>query len=120
VAAILAIAVAPLAAHDFWIEPTTFRPEPGDIVGIGLRAGQKFVGDPVPHSSDLIDTFMVREGTREEPIGGSDGSEPAGLVLADARQTAVIAYQSKPAFIELPADRFEDYLRLEGLDAIVV
>jgi hypothetical protein len=119
IAALATMAVAPLAAHDFWIEPTTFRPEPGAIVGIGLRAGQGFVGDPVRRSSDLIEEFIVREGERQEEVGGSEGSDPAGIIIAGARQTAIIAYRSKPAYIELPADRFEDYLRLEGLDAIV-
>ena len=34
----------PLFAHDFWIEPTNFLPEPGQIVGLRLRVGQGLVG----------------------------------------------------------------------------
>ncbi len=119
IATIVVIAVAPTAAHDFWIEPSSFHPEPGSIVAIGLRAGQGFVGDPVRRSSELIEQFVVRVGDREEQVGGSDGSDPAGILMADGRETAVVAYRGKPAYIELPADRFEDYLRLEGLEAIV-
>jgi hypothetical protein len=118
-AAIVVAAAAPLNAHDFWIEPSSFHPEPGAIVNIGLRAGQGFVGDPVRRSSDLIEQFVVREGSREEEIAGSDGGDPAGLLIADGRETAIVAYRSKPAYIELPAGRFEDYLRQEGLEAIV-
>ena len=116
---LLTAAVAPLAAHDFWIEPSTFRPEPGSVVSIGLRVGQQFTGDAVRRSSEYIEQFVLREGDRETPIGGADGGDPAGFVLTDGRETALVAYRSKPAFIELPAGRFEDYLRLEGLDAIV-
>jgi uncharacterized GH25 family protein len=119
IAALVAMTGAPLAAHDFWIEPSTFRPEAGAIVGIGLRVGQGFVGDPVWRSSALIAEFIVREGDREAEIGGSDGSDPAGVLIADGRETAIVAYRSEPAFIELPAERFEDYLRLEGLGGIV-
>lgn len=118
-AALLAMAIAPLAAHDFWIEPSTFHPEAGAVVGIGLRVGQNFTGDPVRRSSDLIEQFVVRQGDREEPVTGAEGGDPAGFVMADARETALIAYRSKPAFIELPADRFEDYLRREGLDDVI-
>jgi uncharacterized GH25 family protein len=118
-AAMLAIAVAPLAAHDFWIEPTSFHPEGGSVVGIGLRVGQNFIGDPVRRSSGLIEEFVVKEGARATPVAGAEGSDPAGFVIHDGRETALVAYHSLPAFIEMPAARFEDYLRLEGLDAIV-
>jgi Domain of unknown function (DUF4198) len=117
--AMLAIAGAPLAAHDFWIEPTSFHPEGGSVVGIGLRVGQNFVGDPVRRSSGLVEEFVVKEGERATPIAGAEGSDPAGFFIADGRETAVVAYRSTPAFIELPAGRFEDYLRLEGLDAVI-
>jgi hypothetical protein len=119
VAALLALASAPLAAHDFWIEPSTFRPAPEAVVAIGLRVGQNFAGDPVPRSSALIDTFVARQGAREEPVAGSEGADPAGLVIARRGETTMVAYRSTPSFIEMPADRFEDYLRLEGLDDIV-
>jgi uncharacterized GH25 family protein len=118
-AAIVVAAIAPLAAHDFWIEPSSFHPEPGSIVAIGLRAGQGFVGDPVRRSSESIEQFIAREGDREEQVTGSEGSDPAGILMTGGRETAIVAYRSRPAYIELPADRFEDYLRLEGLEAIV-
>src|SRR5438128_10847513 len=35
----IALSGAPLLAHDMWIEPTTFFPEPGQIVGVRLRVG---------------------------------------------------------------------------------
>jgi uncharacterized GH25 family protein len=118
-AAMLAMAVAPLAAHDFWIEPSSFHPQAGSVVGIGLRVGQLFSGDPVRRSADFIEQFVVRQGDRWEQVPGNEGSDPAGFVIADGRETTLVAYRSKPTFIELPADRFEEYLRLEGLDAIV-
>src|SRR5690242_827407 len=56
---IFALAVAPLAAaHDFWIEPSTFHPSVGDRVGLSLRVGQKVNGDPVPRIPPLIDRFL--------------------------------------------------------------
>jgi uncharacterized GH25 family protein len=118
-AVMLAIGIAPLAAHDFWIEPSSFRPETGSVVGIGLRVGQNFTGDPVRRSSDLIEKFVVKQGDRETEIAGTEGSDPAGVVVAKGRETTIVAYQSKPAFLEMPASRFEEYLRLEGLESII-
>jgi uncharacterized GH25 family protein len=113
------LAAADVQAHDFWIEPSTFRPLPGAIVAVGLRVGQNFVGNPVPRFSGSIEQFFVRQGGSEEPIGGSENMDPAGWFRADGQSTAVIAYQSGGSFTELPADQFEDYLRLEGLERII-
>ena len=34
---VTAIGTVPLLAHDMWIEPTSFSPAPGDIIGARLR-----------------------------------------------------------------------------------
>ena len=106
-------------AHDFWIEPSTFHPQPGTTVAVGLRVGQNFVGDPVPRFSALIEQFVIRQAGSEQPIGGSDNIDPAGFFRADGQSTAVIAYRSIGSYIELPADKFEDYLRQYGLERII-
>jgi hypothetical protein len=106
-------------AHDFWIEPSTFRPLPGATVAVGLRVGQNFVGDAVPRNSQSIEQFFARQGGGEQPIGGADRIDPAGFLRADGQSTAVIGYRSTGSYIELPADKFEDYLREYGLERIV-
>ena len=106
-------------AHDFWIEPSTFHPMPGATVAVGLRVGQNFIGDPVPRLSRTIEQFFIRQGGGEQPIGGSDNIDPAGILRADGHATAIIAYRSSGSFVELEAKKFEDYLRQEGLERIV-
>ncbi len=51
VMAVIALSRVPLFAHDMWIEPTTFSPEAGQIVGVRLRVGQDLLGDPLPRES---------------------------------------------------------------------
>lgn len=113
------LAAAGAQAHDFWIEPSTFHPLPGTTVAIGLRVGQNFIGDEVPYFSRSIEKFSIWQGSGEQPIDGADGITPAGVLRADTGTTAVIAYASTGSDIELPADKFEEYLRLYGLDAII-
>lgn len=115
-----ALLAAHARAHDFWIEPSTFHPAPGAMVSVGLRVGQDFIGDPVPRLSAFIAAFSVRQNGKDQDIGGSDHIDPAGFLRADGATTAIISYASTGAYIELPADAFEDYLRLYGLDDIVV
>ncbi len=115
-----ALAAAPsVAAHDFWIEPSTFHPARGATVSVGLRVGENFIGDSVPRRRDLIETFIVRQSGRDESVTGIEGADPAGFLHADGGDTAIIAYRSRQTFIETPAAKFEDYLRREGLDGIL-
>src|SRR5207237_5754858 len=118
-AAALVLAAANARAHDFWIEPSTFHPEPGAMVAVGLRVGQDFIGDPVPRASAYIASFAVRQNGTDKDIGGADRIDPAGFLRADGSATAIISYASTGSDIELPPDEFEDYLRLYGLDDIV-
>ena len=117
-AAVLLAGAAPLGAHDFWLEPSAFDAAPGSVVSVSLRVGQRFVGDAVPRSGDVIEDFYIRQDGRQEDVGGVEGRDPAGFVLA-GRGTGVVAYRSRPAFIEMPAARFELYLREEGLDHVI-
>lgn len=119
-AVIVAVAAhASLAyAHDFWIEPSTFRPAVGQLVSTSLRVGQEFVGDPIPRSGELIDTFTVREGGKEKEVAGFENHDPAGYVRVEQPGLSIIGYRSKPSPLELDAAKFEEFLKNEGLERI--
>ena len=102
----------PAFAHDFWIEPSTFRPATGERVTARLRVGQKLQGDPVPRIPPLVDRFVL-DGT---PMIGYAGSDPAGIAAVAHPGLQWIGYQSNPYPVTLEAPQFEQYLRDEGLD----
>jgi uncharacterized GH25 family protein len=122
VAALIAAASATLGAHDFWIEPTAFRPTLGALVGLRLMVGQDLLGDPVPRDPAAIERFtfyqVARDRGIEQPVPGREGGDPAGIFRVDARGLLIVAYHSRPHAIELTADKFEQYLGDEGLDAV--
>src|SRR5262245_55365777 len=80
VLSVVLVSGASLAAHDMWIEPTSFVPEAGRIIGVKLRVGQDFLGDPLPRNSSLIQQFLSVDATGRNPIIGHDGADPAGLL----------------------------------------
>ena len=114
----LALMGAPLAAHDMWIEPTTFFPQSGQIVSLRLRVGQDLLGDPLLLDPSLVNQFVVSAGDGVRPVVRRDGRDPAGLVRLTAPGVHVIGYWSNPSTIEIPADTFNQYLKEEGLDAV--
>ncbi|HUR33044.1 MAG TPA: DUF4198 domain-containing protein [Vicinamibacterales bacterium] len=108
-----------LAAHDMWIEPAAFNPDAGQIVPLRLRVGQDLLGDPLPRDSRLIRDFIVEDAEGRKPVVGRDGSDPAGFIRAARPGLVVVGYHSAPSTVLLTPEKFEQYVREEGLDHIV-
>jgi uncharacterized GH25 family protein len=116
-AALLAFTAA--EAHDFWIEPSSFRPAVGSGLRIRLRVGDGFPGEAVARNPDhLKDFFVSGPDGKNTPAVGFGRGDPAGLTRVSAAGTHIIAYTSKGSFSELEAKKFESYLKDEGLEAV--
>jgi uncharacterized GH25 family protein len=112
------IAGTPLAAHDMWIEPTGYHSRVGEIIGLKLRVGQDFLGDPLPRDPALIDQFISVDAGGRKPIVGRDGADPAGFVRVSSPALLVVGYRSRPSRVVLPAEKFNQYLIEEGLETV--
>jgi uncharacterized GH25 family protein len=106
-------------AHDFWIEPSTYRPRVGTNLMASLRVGQELIGDAVARDSSMIERFIVRDGAGERDIAGLERRDPAGYLAVEHPGLAVIGYRSRPKYLEMPADKFEQYLKDEGLETVI-
>jgi hypothetical protein len=109
---------ARLLAHDMWIEPGSYRPEIGRIMGLRLRVGQDFLGDPLPRVPSLIERFVVADSDGEKAVVGRDGADPAGLFLPAKPGLVLVGYHSKPSAVVLTAQKFNQYLSEEGLETV--
>jgi uncharacterized GH25 family protein len=114
----LILALSPLSAHDMWIEPTTFFPSVGQIVGARLRVGQDLLGDPLPRDPALLNQFVVEDAGGRKPLVGRDGADPAGFLRVATPGLLVVGYFSNPSRVELTPEKFNQYLKEEGLDAV--
>lgn len=108
-----------LFAHDFWLEPSSFRVEPGASVELRLRVGEHFTGEALPRNPAMLAQFIVvgPDGIRTVP--GRNGKDPAGVLTLLQSGVAVVGYRSRHSFVELESDAFDAYLAEEGLDHIV-
>lgn len=116
----LALLAVRIHAHDFWIEPSTFRANVGATITASLRVGEHFQGDPVPRRTKRIESFVVRTASGERSVNGLENQDPAGFVRIDEAGTAVIGYRGTPYPHEISRATFEKFLGEEGIDTIRV
>jgi uncharacterized GH25 family protein len=117
--AVIALAGSPVLAHDVWIEPTTFSPRLGEGVGVRLRVGENLAGDVLLRDPALIQEFVYVDAAARKPLAGLAGDDPAGSFRVAAPGLTIIGYSSHPSAVELPAEKFNQYLKEEGLDAVI-
>ena len=115
----LLLAGVPAAAHDFWIQPRAFRVEPGTAVPIAI-----FVGHGAARQRwavRLNRVVSLRSVGPEGRVSDHGKSLRQGTHAPDATLSFgepgvhVVSFVTTPASNELPAMRFTDYLRAEGL-----
>ncbi len=120
--AIAAIGVSAAAAHEFWIAPETFRPAVNAATSVRLFVGDGFPGEHKPRDDKKLERFDITgpaADAKAVPIEGKDGADSAGSVTLAKAGVYAIAYRGKESTITLEADKFEEYLSEEGLDAVL-
>ena len=123
-AVIPALAVSGIAfAHDFWVQPSTWRARAGERISVELRVGHPGDSDSVARDPRLFRGFFARRSgqpvTADSEVVGVDGRSPAGYARPKEAGSWRIAYESEPRWLELEAAKFERYLAQEGLEEIV-
>ena len=112
----------PLRAHDFWIEPASFSPLPGQVVAVRLLVGEHFSGEAVARPPVAgMHRFVVvdADSNASATLPGHTGADPAGLLRLQRPGAYVIGFHGKPNAIELPAEKFNAYLKDEGLESVL-
>lgn len=116
--ALAALGAGAAAAHDFWIEPSTFRPAPGDKVAVSLRVGDAFPGEAVPRWPERIERFALVGPAGEAEVFGLARMDPAGFAVPAGPGLHLLVYDSNHARLTLEGDRFEKHLAEQGLERV--
>ena len=107
------------AAHDFWIEPTAFRPAPGTEVPLRLYVGQDFRGESLIYLPELQERYVYLDTLGERPVPGVAGDDPAGTIRPRGPGVVIVGYRSAPFTVSFATlAEFEAYLAKEGLEYI--
>jgi hypothetical protein len=102
------------------VQPDSFRPAVGATTPLRLVIGDDFPGEQRPRDAKKIERFDLigpDPDARPRAVEGADGANPAGAITTARPGVYALVFRGAESIITLPADKFEAYLREEGLDA---
>lgn len=124
-AVLLALVVLPAAAHDFWLQPSPYWFAPHAVVPLSLQVGHGPYRQrsPIPARRimrlEAIDPQGIATDLRKRlRVGAVDAD--ADMQLATPGTHVLVLETDNAAMTSLPAIRFNDYLRAEGLTPAIV
>ena len=104
-------------AHDFWIEPATFRPMSGARTSLTLHVGTDFKGESIIFHPEYFNRYIVAGPDGERKVEGELGDDPAGRAATAGPGIYAAIYDSKQFDIAFDDfSKFESYLKEEGLE----
>ena len=107
----------PSAAHEFWLEPRDFTPEPGSVLEADIKVGQNFKGNSYSFNPSKFTRFDVIEGERAELVDSRIGDLPAVARLVEAPGPVTLLHQTTDSILTYTErETFERFVEEEGLD----
>ena len=108
------------AAHDFWVQPESFRVQPGSVTPITLQVGHGPYRQRSPISATRIARFdaIGPNGSLLDLrawLHPGTGAEDGNFRLESPGTYLLVMETDNKAQSHLPALRFNDYLQVEGL-----
>ena len=106
------------SSHEFWLNPEKFYYKKGDKATIFLQVGEDFEGSPW---KGTITRLSLLAPVKEEEIIKSqvDTMKRSVQFLLGQKGTNILVLQNKPSKIELEAEKFNAYLKEDGLEEIL-
>ncbi len=108
-------------AHEFWLEPTKFLLKKNEQFLINMMVGEDYQGEHSNgHKYKILQLDHFAGTTKEDIRAKVTGDSMSRVSLSFATSgNHLVAFANTSKFIELEALKFNDYLRSEGLDAVL-
>ncbi len=116
--ALFLLSARPAIAHDYWIEASNFQLKSGDRVLFYLRVGELWSGQAPALAPERVKHFRMDGATQQDPVVLLK-RDPAGMAKVQENGLQVVSFENIPLYLELPAERFNRYLKAEGLEAVL-
>lgn len=108
-------------AHEFWLLPKKFKYKAGEVMALNFMVGENFEGESWDLGRHKVEkTTLYNRVARVDLTGkekkGTDGNLEYQLNNVG---THLVTLESNNAYIELEPEKFNDYLKEDGLDYIL-
>lgn len=115
----LALVAAPVMAHDFWLQPTRFQVARNAPLGVTFLVGHAALRERWKNNDRVVVMMDFFAGGATDVRSGLRTGQQVDFVTRFASSGLhVLGMQSNYAFSDLPAIRFNDYAKEEGLALI--
>ena len=108
-------------SHEFWLQPKKYRYKVGEDMKVDFMVGESFNGefwDLKRHKAEKLE--MHNLSGKKDLLKGVMTTEGNNLSFKFSQQgTHLLVMQSDAAYIEMEAQKFNDYLKEDGLDYIL-
>jgi uncharacterized GH25 family protein len=107
-------------AHEFWLETDKYFLKIGERCKIQFMVGENFKGEGWDLTKHQIVRLELNQSTGTSNVVDSLHVDEALLNLSFKESgTKMLVMQSNSAYIELTADKFNEYLKEDGLDEVL-
>ncbi len=108
-------------AHEFWLQPKKFKYALGEEIKLDFMVGENYTGEYWSMNKHKVEKMVLHRLNTELDLANevklSQGNNLG--FKTDKEGTYLFALQSNPAYIELEGEKFNDYLKEDGLDYIL-
>lgn len=110
-ALVFSLIAAPVAAHEFWIEPLAYQVEQDGRLEAHIVNGQEFTGAKLPYLPQRFVNFALFSGNSSARVTGRPGDMPALQQDPIAEGLNIAAYQANNATVDYENwEKFQNFV----------
>ncbi len=108
-------------AHEFWLYPSGFFFKRGERLVVNFMVGENFMGEPWDLKKNRVEKLELHQLSKSINLTDSvkEGNKENLSYTLKEEGTLLLTMQSNNAFIELDAEKFNAYLKEDGLEEIL-
>jgi uncharacterized GH25 family protein len=118
---LLLVAIALTSAREFWLQPLKFIYKSGEKLVMSFKAGENFMEEPWGLQKNQIESLVLQQLDRSYAVKDSvvDGIRDNLTLRLKEPGTYLLAMQTKNALNEWEPEKFNQFLKENGLDEIL-
>ena len=107
-------------AHEFWLQPLKYFYSVGEKAIVSFKVGENFIGEPWDLKRHRIERLELIHGSQTSDLKSTVEEGENNILEIELKEsgTHLVVMQSNSAYIELEADKFNEYLKEDGLDNV--